>query len=262
MLHLPLIKREINMVLEKKYIIAVIILGILTFGSLALMTVQAGGNPKPATHPNFRGFHTAIVWFEVLESPRELFMVLGSPEKEQGVELRKIMNTMNRYDFLFMVCYNLFFATLFFLLFHVRGEKHATIEKVLLYFGIAVSLCILLGDILENTRLLELTGYKTEADIKLDSLHLLQTYTRIKWFGIFAASLLLAVQYPRSFGMGFIGCAFFLVFIASSIAGALSFMIPGSGFLLEFSANILGLGWLMAIVHGFVLYRSGRALST
>ncbi|MBN1531346.1 MAG: hypothetical protein JXA20_01660 [Spirochaetes bacterium] len=239
----------------KKASLFVTVAGLLVIISFLTMTTQTGGARKPAVHPNVRGFNSAIIWFELLESPDELFLALGDPGTEQGRALRLTMDTLNHYDFFFLACYSVFYASLSLFLYTLLSERRGRLDRPLLYAGIALAVLMLIGDCCENLRLLELSAYTNSGEVSEGSIGMLMLWTRIKWFSIFIASLLLATQYTRYFTVRIAGVLFAILFIVPSISGFAAFFIPGKGFLLETASSLLGVAWASALVHGIVVLK-------
>ena len=232
--------------------------GIATLLSFIIMAAQSGGPLKPADHPNERGFNSAIIWFELLDSRDELFLVLGDPGSDIGRELRQRLDTANRYDFAFMVCYSCFYASLFVLLFALLRDVRMRIDRIVLIAGLSLSLFMLVGDFNENLRLLELSGFGDLTEVREGAITMLRVWTRVKWFSIFIAGLLLAWQYFRYFGARLAGVVFGLLFIIPSLAGSAAFFIPGRGYLLETGSNLLALAWISALGYGVAVYFKTR----
>jgi len=241
----------------KRTSILSLIAGALAFALIIVMGIAAG-NPKPATHPNADGFTAAIYWFEVVESPADLFDALGDPAQEAGRALRAAMDLTNRIDFAFMIAYSLLFALLFVMLRGlVAGEGTASGPvRNIAAAGVALAVLMLAGDILENVQLLKLTGYASPADTDTGVIGLLMAFTRVKWFAIFLASLGLAVLYARWFGRRWPAYIFVALYASSAIIGFTSFFAPGWRAALELSSNLMGAAWLASTIHaGIVAFR-------
>jgi hypothetical protein len=239
----------------KKASLFVTLAGLFVVISYLTMAAHTGGARKPADHPNTRGFNSAIIWFELLESPDELFLALGDPGTEQGKELRRAMDTLNHYDFFFMAGYSVFYASLALFLYVLLGERRGRLDRPILYAGIALACLMLVGDIFENMRLLELSACRNLGDVREGSIGMLMLWTRVKWFSIFISGLLLAPQYMRYFTVRIAGVVFTILFIVPSITGFAAFFMPGKGFLLEAGSSLLGVAWASALVHGIVVLK-------
>ncbi len=236
--------------------------GFFVILSAATMLIRTGGTRKPAVHPNQRGFNTAILWFELLESPDEVFMVLGDPSTPQGMELRSAMDALNKYDFLFMASYSALYAALFLFLNTLLGGTKGPLDRAILISGVVLSVLMLTGDLFENLRLLELTRYAGIGEVPQISMLMLAIWTRVKWFSIFIASILLAAQYLRYFSAGISGVTMAMLFVAPSVAGFTAILFPGIGFLLEAGSNVLGAGWIAAIIHAFAVFLKRKGSSS
>lgn len=241
----------------KRLALSACIAGALAFALIIVMGI-AGGNPKPATYPNPEGFTAAMYWFEVANSPADLFAALGDPAREEGWALRVAMDTTNRIDFGFMVAYSLLFALLFVTLRGlIAGEGTASGPvRNIAAAGVALAVLMLAGDILENIQLLKLTDYASPADTDTGVIAQLMALTRVKWFAIFLASLGLAVLYARWFGRRWPAYIFVALYASSAIIGFISFFAPGWRAALELSANLMGAAWLASTIHaGIVAFR-------
>lgn len=242
---------------RKKIALAAFAAGAAAFALIVVMGI-AGGNPKPATFPNPDGFTAAIYWFEVANSPADLFAALGDPAREEGRMIRASLDLTNRIDFAFMIAYSIFFALLFVMLrvfISGDGPAHGPVKNLAMA-GVALAALMLAGDILENIQLLALTGFASLADTDTGVIALLMAFTRVKWFAIFLASLGLAVMYARWFGRRWPVYVFVTLYGASAIIGFLSFFAPGWRAVLELSANLMGAAWLASTVHaGIAAFR-------
>jgi hypothetical protein len=240
----------------------VTIAGIAVVVSFLVMGSRSGGPLRPADHPNERGFNSAMIWFELIDSPDELFRAIGDPGSETGIDIRRRLNAMNRVDFFFMTGYSLFYASLFFLLFVLLGEAGISTTRFFLLAGLGLSAAMLAGDINETTRLLELSGFTTLGEVREGAVTALRIWTRVKWFSIFIAGILLAWRYFRYFGAKLSGIIFGLLFLVPALGGFAGFFIPGAGYILEASSNLLGVAWAVALGHGAAVFiksmRSGK----
>jgi hypothetical protein len=236
----------------KRVSLFVVAAGLFTFIVFGIMTSQYSGNSKPAVYPNERGFKTAIIWFELLDTPEELFLVLGEPGTQIGKRLRTTLDKINKYDFVFMVGYSLFYASLFLFTFVLLRDRKWRYNKNILYMGLMLSTVMLLGDMLENVKLLELSAYQTGAEVNQSSITMLRIFTRIKWFSIFIAGILLSFQYYRYFTARIAKVVCSILFLLPSITGFITFVMPNKGFFLEAGSNLLGITWIAALVHAAV----------
>lgn len=242
----------------KKTSFLVLLAGILTLLSVILMTVMAGDNPPPHTMPNEWGFRKAILWFELARSPDEIFAVLGDPATEDGKNLRIVMDTMNRYDYGFMVCYSLFNATLFIFAGVLNRWRSRRVfgSSILINAGLILSLAMLLGDALENVQLLKLTGFMTVKEIPDALIGSLQIWTRVKWFSIFLSCLLLGLSYSSYFGRS-AGFLLAVCYTTAAISGFFSITLPWARSLAEIASNVLAIAWLISLLHASWVFFKG-----
>lgn len=227
----------------------VLLSGILIIISLSVIMIF-GGNPAPAEFPNAPGFNSAIYWFELIHTPEEVFQVLGRPGTEIGQVLRDSIDKINKYDYLFMLFYSIFYASLFYMLYLIANKN-----KIILYSGLILCVVMLIGDAYENILLFKLSSYGSIEEIQAGTVFSLKIWTRIKWTAIFISSMLASYNYIIYFGRS---AALILpvLYIICSVIGLISISVFDLRFFLEFSSNLLGLCWLISIIHsGYIYYR-------
>ncbi len=229
--------------------ILVVVIGLYTFIALGVMMTQTPVKSKPATYPNERGFKNAIYWFELVDSPEELFLVLGDPATEIGKQLRAGMDKLNRYDFGYMAGYAPFYASLFLFILVILGDRNGKYGKIVLYTGLALSAAMLVGDVCENVVLFKLSAYQNIAEVNRSTVTMLQIFTRIKWFAILIAGILLAFRYLRYFFSRIAGAVYAILFLVPSIMGFWAFASPSKGNLLETGSVFIGLAQIAAFGH-------------
>lgn len=235
--------------------------GIAAFLLVGIMAAF-GSNLKPAVYPNEKGYPAAMYWFERVESVGDLFGAIGDPSSADGVRIRRAMDAVNRIDFAFMIAYSALFACLFVLMVSMlKAElRRVAVLNVLLSAGLIFSLVMLVGDIFENVQLLNLTKAANKAEVDVNIIARLMFFTRLKWFSIFFASIGLSVL-----------CTFFgrenwrwyilaCIYAASGIIGFVSFFVPPLGSMLVLSANLMGAGWLISVIHaGTIAFRKNKS---
>jgi hypothetical protein len=161
-----------------------LISGILGIGAILGPLLFALIGPREIG-PMVPGFISPVIAFEFAESGAEvwdLFRPVGSAEA---------MDRVNRWDFLYMVVYNLFLFTFAMGLAHMTGRRY-------FYIPAALAGLILVGDVMENVQLLALT-YETTLDGNFYDPYLarLRVYTWLKWGGLAVYCLLMAPYFRR-----------------------------------------------------------------
>lgn len=232
--------------------------GLFTFVFYAVMVIRAGDSPKPATYPNAHGFEMAITWFELAASAEEVFQVLGNPETPGGKKIRETMDTTNYWDFPFIIGYSAFNAALFLLL---RAGNHARARRIfkstrVAWIGIALGVLMLVGDYVENFQLLTLSALPNVGEVSDSTIALLNVFTRVKWASIFFAGLLLGWGYSSYFGRSWYLVLSFL-YTTTAFLGVFSITVPGARHWLEPAALMIGLAWLISLIHAAVVWRKG-----
>ena len=236
----------------KKAALFTFFMGALTVASFGLFIVKMGGEVRPWSYPNPHGFKAAMVWFELTDSAEELFENLGPFDGESGRAIRSRLDTGNTYDFIFMPCYSIFFAAIFFYLFKGLKEKGMArpFDRYLLFFMCAASLGMWISDIFENRQLLMLTGYATAAGVPGAVLIKLKFWTTMKWGLIFFACAIAAVQYTRYFSLRTAaGIIVALLYASSAATGAVGIAVSRFRFVIETTNMIIALAWFATIIH-------------
>ncbi|MBF0225131.1 MAG: hypothetical protein HQK76_06720 [Desulfobacterales bacterium] len=243
----------------KRSALLVLISGTAMFLSLLLMLILSGENPHPATYPNTHKFNFAIYWFELADHESEINQILGEPSTEIGTHLRKVINIINKCDYLFMVSYSLLFACLFVFFYSVNKNlsPNSLIIDLLLFSGLLLSAIMLIGDIIENMQLFKLADYGINPEIRIDTISSLKLWTRVKWIAIFTASILIAISCVLKEKKLF-RISLAALYIISAILGIISISLFSARFLLEYSSNILGLAWLISTIYcGVFFFKKG-----
>ncbi|GMV93353.1 MAG: hypothetical protein KJ060_05670 [Candidatus Hydrogenedentes bacterium] len=237
----------------------VVISGSATILSVIVMQVMTGGDISPYQYPNSVGFKSAMLWLELAGSPDEVFKVLGPFDSEKGEALRQNLDTINVYDFAFMVCYSAFNACLIVFVSHLNTYRFTGLVKLkaFLILGLILSVAMLIGDIVENMTLHELTHVETPAEISVATMTQLQYWTRIKWGSISAACLMLCAGYTAYFWR--IPPLLLPVGLAvAGISGIIAISVPDARFVLERVTVVhIAIVWSAALVHAGVFLKHG-----
>lgn len=239
----------------KQYSLLVLLAGGAMIGSFVLLTIMSGGIARPVEYPNEQGFKQAIIWFELVQSPEEVKQVLGDPSIGEGIRMRQVMDTVNTYDFLYMVCYPLLCAALILFVYNLLTSTghHLSYGRILLIGGFILSAIMFLGDVFENVQLFKLSAFTDISEIKPQLITTLQIATRIKNVPIFLSSLLLAYFYVLYFGKSW-GIILPVIYASAALLGLVAITIGPARSLVETSYSLVALGWLVSIVHSGVCY--------
>ena len=229
--------------------------GVLTFISLGVMIGASGGVVPPATFPNEPGFRQAVFWFELADSGREIELALGNPATDTGRRIRAAMDATHRVDFIFMVCYCAFTASLFLLLYRLTASSDAGMPRAALFAGLALCAAALLGDVLETLKLLELSAHPAPGQIG-DGILPLQVWTRVKSGALSAAGIILAAYYGRYFRWRLSRMAIPTLFALSAVAGFAAIAINELRFLIEYAGSLGMTAWLATLVHAAMVFFS------
>ncbi|MBP7584640.1 MAG: hypothetical protein KBA61_11430 [Spirochaetes bacterium] len=228
-------------------------MGVLTFINLGAMVAASGGLVRPATFPNEPGFTQAVFWLEMADSGREIELALGDPASAAGRRIRTAMDAMHRADFIFMICYTAFTASLFLLLARLGERTGVGIPRQVLYAGFALCAAALMGDIFETVKLIGFTSHPAPSQIG-DGIVPLQIWTRVKSGALSAAGIILAYHYGRHFRWLFPGVLIPAVFGLSAVAGLVAISVHQYRFLMEHAGSLGMLAWLAALVHAGIVF--------
>lgn len=240
----------------------VIFLGIASFGLLGLLISFGGAEFRPATFPNEPGFQSAMIWFELAASKQEIFQILGDPDDQTGIHIRKVMDKMNIYDYVYMVSYSLLCVFISALVFYLNQNKQdfANAKTFIFHFCVFVSILMFAGDAMENAQLLKLTKYSRVADIDNAVITALNIWTRVKWGSIFIFAAGMVYQYFLYFkGKKIPQALFVIAYGSSAVLGIISLSIPSARYLVEPASYCIALSWLVSIVHAGITLKSNIA---
>jgi hypothetical protein len=236
----------------KRYALFVLLAGLATVATMALMIAMSGGEiARPAQYPNKQGFTQAIFWFEMVRSPQEVFEVLGAPNSPEGMHLRETMDATNRYDYLFLVCYPLLIASLFLFLGRLAddAQRPLPLGKIIVAAGLVLSAVTLFADAYENIQLLKLTSYTDVASIDNGIIARLIIATNVKSGAISCAGVLLVYCYALYFRKSW-GILLPLLYAASTLLGVIALAVPSQRALIEKGASLGMTGWIISTIHG------------
>jgi hypothetical protein len=240
----------------KKAALFTLIMGMLTLATLALVMMKMGGEVRPWRYPNAYGFKNAMVWSQLVDTADELFADLGPADSDMGKEIRAKMDIGNKYDFLFMPFYSIFFASIF--LYLIKSlelkEKKLPFDGKVLWAMFVCALIMWLSDVFENRQLLSLTSFAPAREVPAAMLRSLKIWTTIKWGMIFLACAAAAVYYARYFSLKRpAGIIFVLLYACSALSGALGLALTDYRSVIETTNMIIAVAWCFSIVHAGIL---------
>lgn len=245
----------------KRRAFAVVIAGVATILSVVLMGVKAGPEVPPHTKGNPEGFHSTMLWFELALTPKEIFDNLGPFDSPEGQARRLQLDTADRYDYGFMVCYSLYNACLIWLVTHLNIYRLKSLLKLKVFFvlGLLLSVTMLIGDAVENAQLLELTKVRTMQDVDASTMKNLIYWTRVKWGAIFVVCLMLSAGYASYFRR----IPTLLIPAAYAIAGfsgLIAISIADARPVMEYlSTRAIAFAWTASLLHAMLISLRGPA---
>jgi hypothetical protein len=234
------------------------ITGVLTFAAFGLMTWRCK-QVKPYEKADVAGFTRAMVWFELVASPNEVFEVLGPASLPEGKDIRRELDKTNRYDFFFLSCYSLYNACLVWLVSRLNTYRFNKLLKIraFFYLGVALAVGMFVGDLIENLRLLELTTFTDVSKVSTLTLESLQYWTRVKWGAIAAVSLMLSAAYAAYFRR----IPPLLLSVAYATAGISCFIgisLLDARWLVEsVTTPSLTVAWIISLLHAVSVWAFG-----
>lgn len=238
----------------------VVVTGLATIVSVIIMVNMAGKEVPPHTMPNEGGFHSTMLWFELAYTPQEIFDNLGPINSSHGPARRVQLDIANRYDFGFMVCYSLFNAALIYLVTHLNVYRLRSLIKlrVFLVLGLLLSVTMLVGDVVENIQLLELTKVQSVADIEATNVMANLVYwTRIKWGAIFVVCLMLSAGYASYFRR-IPTLLLPAVYAVAGISGLIAISLADTRIVMELlSTRAIAVAWTVSLLHAALVVARG-----
>jgi hypothetical protein len=236
----------------KKYSLFVLLSGIATFATMILLIAISGGEvAKPAEYPNKQGFTQAIFFFEMAQTPEEVKAVLGDPSSPEGARMREIMDTVNRYDYLFMACYPLLIAALFLFLKQRMADSGRPPPRAGLLAAAGICLCavMLAADAYENLQLFKLTAVTDLGKMDPTVISRLMLATRLKSGAITLSGCILVYFYVRYFRRSW-KLSLPLIYSISVVLGVIALSATSQRALIETGATIGMMGWIISTIHG------------
>ena len=235
--------------------------GIATIISAVLMGAMAGPEVPPHTKANIEGFHSTMLWFELALTPNEIFDNLGPVNTPEGQARRLHLDIANRFDFGFMVCYSLYNACLIYLVTHLNVYRLKSLLKLRVFFalGILLSIAMLVGDVVENIQLLELTKLPAVEDILQSTMTNLIYWTRVKWGAIFIVCLMLSAGYASYFRR-IPTLLLPAAYAVAGVSGLIAISVADARTVMEFiSIRAIAFAWIASLVHATLISVRGPA---
>lgn len=233
----------------------VVLTGCATLASVVLMRLAAGPEVPPHAYPNAAGFKSTMLWFELADSVNEVFDILGPADSELGQARRRQLDTTNRFDFGFMVCYSLYNAALIYFVTHLNIYRFTGLLRlrVFLVLGVLLSIAMLVGDVIENQQLLMMTRLESSDEISQYVVNQLQYWTRVKWGAIFTVCLMLSAGYTAYFRR-ITTLLLPAIYAVAGVTGFVSITVPEARFVLERAASpAIALAWTISLMHGAIV---------
>jgi len=203
--------------------------------SIVLLTLMPS---KPVT-ANVPGFGSAVIGFELATEPAHVFGILGVAGAPERPEQVRRMDLGNRIDYLFMLAYATLYAGIALLL-----AAHGRIGRGITALLLALAVLMFLGDAMENRQLL-LLSQLTDPAVMAPPLAALGCWTHLKWYAIYAASLLVAPFIWREQGWWRWSAVPF------ALAALLGFTGPVYPPGIESGSYVVGVAWLMTLVRAY-----------
>lgn len=166
-----------------------------TAAMLALIPPQAHRPDGPAPVPT-----NTILSIELVRNAGEAIQTLGRTDdgddsaRERAVQRRAALDHINRLDYAFMTAYSLYCGAL---AWFAAGywQSRRPWARNLAVIGAALAVAMFAGDVVENEQLYRLTAAANAEAIPQDAIAVLVVWTRVKWFALAAASVVIALLY-------------------------------------------------------------------
>jgi hypothetical protein len=193
----------------------------------------------PQSSPGqIEGLRTPIIAFEFAETVEEINTLFGPEGSPERAEMVQKMDQGNTLDFLYMLLYSGFLAS-----FAIIANK----QRRMGILGLAVGLALLalVGDMLENVQLFQITNNLNSGDF-VDSLTRLNWFTWLKWGSLAFYFLVISVWL---LGNGRFGKIIAAVAELTFLLGLFAFV--ARGFITELFSLSVALTFLLMIIFCF-----------
>ena len=192
------------------------------------------------------GFATPIIAFEFARTAKHVQTLFGPPDSPERADMVRSMNLGNKLDYIYMVLYSAFIA-----LFSLKTAKRT--GKRIFFIPAGLAGVALMGDALENIRLLAVAGGLEAMEIEAD-LAALHVLTWIKWGALAMAFLFLAPHFLKG---GRFAITIGVIAAFCPVLGLIAFFQPGA-FCEMFSVSV-ALLFLLTIIYSLI-YKEKRSL--
>jgi len=194
----------------------------------------------PQTSPGqIEGLRTPIIAFEFAETVEEINTLFGPDGSAERATMVRKMDQGNMLDFLYMLLYSGFLVS-----FAVAANKQRPMGLWLVAVGLA--LLALVGDVLENLQLFQITN-NLESGEFVDSLTRLHWFTWLKWGSLAFYFLVIGTWF---LGNGRFGKVIAAVAELTFLLGLFAFV--ARGFITEIFTLSVALTFLLMIIHCFI----------
>lgn len=194
----------------------------------------------PQTSPGqIDGIRSPIIAFEFAETVDEINTLFGSAGSAERAEMVQKMDQGNSLDFLYMLLYSSFLVS-----FAIIANKQRPMGILVLAVGLA--LLALVGDMLENLQLFQITTNLKSGDF-VDSLTRLHWFTWLKWGSLAFYFLVIGVWF---WGNGRFGKIITAVAELTFLLGLFAFITRGG--ITELFTLLVALTFLFMIIFCFI----------
>jgi len=194
----------------------------------------------PQTSPGqIEGLRTPIIAFEFAETVEEINTLFGPEGSPERADMVRKMDQGNTLDFLYMLLYSGFLVS-----FAITANKQRPMGLWLIAVGLA--LLALVGDVLENLQLFQITN-NLESGGFVDALTRLHWFTWLKWGSLAFYFLVIGAWF---LGNGRFGKVIAAVAELTFLLGLFAFV--ARGFITELFALSVALTFLLMIIFSFI----------
>ena len=240
--------------IRKSSLLVLVASVILLVWFFIMIRASGGLDTRPYEHPNVPGFNSAMLWFELVDSPEELVRVLGPAQDPDGRRIRSTLDIVNYLDFVFMGLYTLLNAALF-VYWHVLNVFRARpffSRPWLFYLAMLLLPLMLFGDVMETRELLRLSALADPG--AATGLFALQLWTRLKWAALAIACLHIGLSIASYSGRtGWLVLA--LSYTSAGMLILIAITFEPSRPLIEPASGLMSVAWLGNLAHAIVRFR-------
>lgn len=203
--------------------------------SLLSLTVFPQSSPG-----QIEGIRTPIIAFEFAETVEEINTLFGLSGSLERADMVRKMDQGNTLDFLYMLLYSGFLIS-----FAIGANKQRPMQLLIMAVGLA--LLALVGDVLENLQLFQITNNLASGNF-VDSLTRLHWFTWLKWGSLMFYFLVIGVWF---WGNGRFGKIIAAVADLTFLLGL--FALITRGFITELFTLSVAFTFLLMIIFCFTI---------